>query len=67
MEQEPSTEPKWATELREMIRQVVREEIALHMERVVRHRAWLPGSALPRLVTPSHTSRSASREETPQQ
>jgi hypothetical protein len=57
------TEPKWATELKEMIREVVREEIALYMERTVRHRAWLPnGNAVPRFMTP----RPAKREETPQ-
>jgi hypothetical protein len=60
-------EPKWATELREMIRQVVREEIALHMERTVRHRAWGPaGSSLPRFMTPRSEPRPASREETSQ-
>lgn len=57
-------EPKWATELKEMIRDVVREEIALYMERTVRHRAWLPaGNTLPRFMT----QRPARREETPPQ
>lgn len=51
-----------AKDAEDLIRQVVREEIALYLERVVRHRSWLPGSALPRLVT----LKPASREETPQ-
>jgi len=53
-----------AKDAEDLIRQVVREEIALYMERTVRHRAWLPGSTLPRLVTPRSESRPASREET---
>lgn len=53
-----------AKDAEDLIRQVVREELALYMERTVRHRAWLPsGNSLPRFMTP----RPANREETSQQ
>lgn len=50
-EEEQNTESTWAAEFVEMIRQVVREEIALHMERSVRYRGWGPAKdTMPRFL-----------------
>lgn len=62
MEEKPG--PTWIEVLEAMIREIVREEISLHMERVVRYRGWGPAKdTTPRFLRSSEIKATAQKEE----